>query len=132
MRLRRRSRWAYLPLTVMTSQPDLFSPLDAETTEVVRAVDADWRRAADRDAIDSAVRRVAAANGGMVSTNAVRRELTSRYGTGYVVCPQAIGPRLAALTRAGVLEVVGWDTSDDVAGRNAGKPQKVRRWVGAA
>lgn len=105
---------------------------DPGTVDVLNAVDSDWRRVADRDAIDSAVRRVAAANGGMVSTNAVRRELTSRYGTGYVVCPQAIGPRLAALTRAGVLEVVGWEENSDTAGRNAGKMQKVRRWVGAA
>ena len=115
----------------MTQQP-LFSTPDPETVAVVEAVDSDWRREDDRACIDAAVRRVAAKNAGEVSTNAVRRELTSRYGTGYVVSPQAIGPRLAALTRPGVLEVVGWETNLDVAGRNAGKQQKLRRWTGRA
>ena len=111
-------------------QPDLFESQVAEQRAVIRSVDSDPRREHDRAVIDAAVRAVAARNGGTVSTNAIRRELTSRYGSGYVVSPQSIGPRLAQLTRDGVLEVIGRDINTDAAGRNAGKEQPLRRWVG--
>ena len=110
----------------------LWGDPDPGTVATLDTVDTDWRKERDRAAIDDAVRAVAAANDGVVSTNALRAELTTRYGVGYVVAPQAIGPRLAALTRAGVREVIGWETSTDAAGRNVGKPQKLRRWVGNA
>lgn len=114
------------------AQAPLWGDPDPGTVATLDTVDGDWRREADRQTIDDAVRAVAAANDGVVSTNALRAELTTRYGVGYVVSPQAIGPRLAALTRAGVLEVIGWETSTDAAGGNAGKPIKLRCWVGAA
>lgn len=91
-------------------------------------IDADRVHADDRDRIDTAVRAVARANAGVVSTNAVRAHLTNAWGL--TVTPQCIGPRLRALTLAGVLEVTGWEINEDQAGRNAGKPLLLRRWVG--
>ena len=101
---------------------------DYQTASLLDLIDSDPRRDNDRAQIDRAVEKVAARDGGVVSTNAVRRELTGPYGL--VVLPQAIGPRLRALTLAGVLAEDGWETNDDTAGRNSGKPQRLRRWVG--
>jgi hypothetical protein len=102
---------------------------DPDTLSLLDLIDSDPRREHDRARIDDVVRRVAMRDGGTVSTNAVRKELTGEWGL--TVLPQAIGPRLAALTRQGVLEVVGWEENDGPNG-NAGRPQKLRRWVGAA
>ena len=105
--------------------------LDGDTLSLLDLLDNDPQpsRQHDRHLIDRAVERVAMANDGIVSNNALRRELTGEWGL--VVAPHTIGPRLAALTRQGVLEVVGWDVNDDASG-NAGKMQKLRRYVGEA
>lgn len=103
-------------------------PLDGSTAAVLDLIDSDARREDDRARIDDAVRRVAMRDGGRVSTNAVRKQLTNEYGL--TVLPQAIGPRLHTLTRDGVLAVDGWEVNDDTKGGNAGKPLRVRRYVG--
>ena len=101
---------------------------DQQTLDLLALIDADPQpsREHDRHLIDRAVERVAMANDGIVSNNALRRELTGEWGL--VVAPHTIGPRLATLTRQGVLEVIGHDVNDDAAG-NAGKMQKLRRYV---
>lgn len=114
----------------MTTQP-LWGPPDQDTLDTVDAVDRDWRRDHDRERIDAAIRRVAARDGGTVDPNAVRAELTGPHGL--VVNPRSLSTRYAALTRAGVLVETGeWVVSDDRAGRNGGKPLRLRRWVGTA
>ena len=100
---------------------------DYQTASLLDLLDSDPRRESDRAAIDRAVEKVAAKHAGRVSTNDVRRELTGPYGL--TVQPQAIGPRLRALTNAGTLALDGYDVNDDSSG-NAGKPQRLRRWVG--
>lgn len=113
------------------TEPTLFDlpagPLDDHTAAVVDIVEREERGEDDRARIDDAVRRVAMRDGGRVSTNAVRKQLTNEHGL--TVQPQRIGPRLRALTLAGVLEVTGWEINDDTEGRNSGKPLRVRRWV---
>jgi hypothetical protein len=91
-------------------------------------IEQDPRRSWDRALIDNAVHEAAARNGGVVSTNTVRDLLRNDDGR-LRVQPQTIGPRLRALTLAGLLEVTGWETNTDTAGRNAGKPCMVRRLV---
>lgn len=103
-------------------------PVDDDTATVVDIVEREERGHDDRARIDEAVRRVAMRDGGRVSTNAVRKQLTNEHGL--TVQPQRIGPHLRALTLAGVLELDGWEVSTDTVGRNAGKPLRVRRWVG--
>jgi hypothetical protein len=93
-------------------------------------IEQDPRRTWDRALIDNAVHQAAARNGGVVSTNAVRDLLRNPDGQ-LRVQPQTIGPRLRALTLAGVLEVTGWETNTDGASRNSGKPQVVRRLLSA-
>lgn len=116
------------------TQAELWTDLPSGPVEPVRArtlasIDTDYRRGYDRELIDAAVQRVAARDGGRVSTNAVRRELTNGAGK-LRVQPQCIGPRLRNLTLAGVLAVTAeWEPNNDVASGNAGKPQRVRRWV---
>ncbi len=119
----------------MTAQPSLFPDIPSEavgpeTAAVLDLVESDYRRSYDRWLVDEAVRKVAMRDGGTVSTNAVRRELTN--GSGRLrVQPQVIGPRLRALTLSGVLRMTDrWEINDDKAGRNAGKVQKIRQWVG--
>lgn len=114
----------------MTAQLDMFpGEMPPERLAVLERVDTDHRRDYDRWLIDQAVRRVAMRDGGIVSNNAVRRQLVNADGD-YTVLPQAIGARIAALTRQGVLEATGaLEQNDDKAGGNSNKWQPVRRWV---
>lgn len=119
----------------MIVQPSLWGTPDPETVERVTVVDKDWRRERDRDRIDQAIQRVAARHGGLVDPNHIRAELTNEHGL--TVNPRALSARYMALTHAGVLvwepdDPRAWSINDDVRGGNAGKWQKVRRWVGAA
>jgi hypothetical protein len=115
----------------MQPEPTLWDSPDPETVAVVRAVDPDWRRERDREAIDGAIRRVAARDGGLVDPNRVRAELTGEHGL--TVNPRSLSARYMSLGRAGVLEDAGqWVVNTDTAGRNSGKPIRLRRWVGAA
>jgi hypothetical protein len=104
--------------------------MDDQTGSLLDLLDADLRREDDRWRIDRAIERVAMRDHGRVSNNAVRAELTNAHGL--TVQPQAIGARVNALVRSGLLEWRGeWEQNTGPNG-NAGKPQKVRWYVGRA
>lgn len=105
-------------------------PIDAGTEATLDLVDADPIHDADRAAVDAAVRAVARANGGMVDPGQVRRRLCDDNGN-LTVYPRVLSARYSALRRAGVIEPAGWTVSDDRHGRNAGRPARLYRWVGA-
>lgn len=117
----------------MTGEQLLFpsGPQTPETEATLDLVDADPLHDRDRAAIDAAVRAVARANDGMVDPGQVRRRLCDDNGN-LTVYPRVLSARYFALRRAGVLEPAGWVVNDDRHGRNAGRPARLYRWVGAA
>lgn len=60
---------------------------------------------------------------GHVSPNRVRRLLAG------FVPPHLVGQEYRNLRREGHLVPLGWETSDDVRGGNAGKPARTYTWV---
>lgn len=46
------------------------------------------------------------------------------------VKPQRVGAFFHRATKAGLIRVEGWNTSDDLEGKNGGKPARVYRWLG--
>jgi hypothetical protein len=115
-------------MTEWTDEP-LWGTPDPGTTSTVETVDADWRRDLDRAAIDDAIRRVAARDGGLVNPNAVRAHLVGVNGE-LTVNPRALSARYMALSHAGILVDAGeWVLNTDTHGRNSGKPIRLRRYV---
>ncbi len=105
------------------------APVDADTAATLQLVDGDPLHQADRARVDEAIRTIAAADGGVIDPGKVRRLLTNEAGLS--VYPRVLSARYFALRRAGVIEPAGWTVSDDRAGRNAGRPARLWRWVGA-
>jgi len=60
---------------------------------------------------------------GHIDPNVVRRRLPSW------VQPQQVGPTYRALCLAHEIEPAGWTTSDDLKGRNSGKPARCYRLI---
>ena len=58
---------------------------------------------------------------GHIDPNVVRRRLPTW------VQPQQVGPTYRAMCLTGDIEVAGWTTSDDLKGRNSGKPARTYR-----
>lgn len=82
----------------------------------------------DFEIIHSAIRRVAREAGGVVDPNLVREELTDSNGD-LTVYPRTIGAQYSGLKSLKVLQQVGWTTSTDRRGRNAGKPARMYRVI---
>ena len=74
----------------------------------------------------SVLRRVANANHGLINQNAVRPLLRGE------IKPQRIGAFYHRAAKAGLIAWTGqWHESDDLDGKNSGKPTRVYRWLGA-
>lgn len=102
-----------------------FAPTDSDTASLLDLIEADpmpWA-SDDRDRIEAAILADAAANAGHVSPNRVRAVLAGR------VAPQRVGPTYRRLVLADVIAPDGWELSDDLAGRNSGKPHRTYRRV---
>ncbi len=106
------------------------APVDADTAATLQLVDGDHLHAADRARVDTAIRTIAAADGGVVDPGQVRRLLTNEHGL--TVYPRVLSARYFALRKAGLIERAGWTTNDDQHGRNAGRPARLYRWTGGA
>lgn len=115
----------------MTSQPELdFLPIAGETLAVVDSVANDWR--ADGDWLRFVEACAASADvAGVVHVGDVRRRLTNEHGL--TIAPRRLSAFWArAASKAGFLMVDGWEISDDVRGRNAGRPARRYRYRSAA
>lgn len=121
-------------MTSLTSAPPDTQPpydtlpstsVDDDTLAILRLIEGDPIHAHDRSLVVQAIVDEAADAGGMVDPNKVRDRLN------HAVLPQVVGPVYSCLSRAGVLEVAGWTTNLDKAGRNAGKPCRTYRLIGA-
>lgn len=107
-----------------------FAPADEATYDLLALV-ADPDRATGRDAVEAflaACRRDARANGGLVSTNRVRALLADAQ-----IPPRRYSSLWSHFTGEGkpMRRTDAWELNTDVAGRNAGRPSIVRRWVDA-
>lgn len=117
----------------MTQQLDIFSalpsaPIEGEAKAVVESVAEDWRAAEDwrRFVVAVEMAAVESEDGETVHVGAVRRLLTNEHGlTIYSRRLSAFWNRAAS--KAGFLDAAGWEVNDDVAGKNAGRPQRVYR-----
>lgn len=100
-----------------------WTSVDPNTADLLDLLAADWTPWADEDRnlIARAIRDDAAANGGRVDPNRVRRALAGQ------VKPQRVGPVYRLLAQQGVIRPDGWVVSDDKHGRNSGRP--VRVWI---
>lgn len=108
-----------------------WSPLDEATADLLDLIDADWRpfAEADRNTIAAAIRDDARLHGGEVSQNRVRAALAA-LPVASQPKPQRVGPVYRALCLRGDLKVTGWETSDDLHGRNSGRPARTYVWIG--
>lgn len=108
----------------MSSQPQ-WSATDEATADLLTlvadvdhpSVDHEWRTFTD------AVTRVAHAHGGMVDQNDVRPIIRGN------VAPKRIGAFWRRACLEGWLRADGYSTSNDRAGRNAGRPMRCYRLV---
>ena len=109
----------------MTAQPDLWSyaaGVDPATQSLLDLIDGDPIHARDREAVIDAIRAAVRSDGTVCGND--WRGLIPTW-----VYPRVIGATVNALGRAGVLQSTGeWRISDDLAGRNSGKPVRVYRW----
>lgn len=101
----------------MTVQLDL-------TDAITDLLTADPSHTRERDAVIDAIR--AAAVDGQVNPNTVRRLVPAWVG------PKVVAATYRVLVHEGRLVKDGWTTSDDVRGRNAGRPVRVYRLAGGA
>ena len=103
-----------------------WGPLDPDTADLLDLLANDWTPFAedDRNVIAQAIRQDALAHDGEVSQNRVRKLIDGR------VFHKRVGPTYRALVLSGHLAIDGWEVSDDVLGRNQGKPCRRYRWTG--
>lgn len=102
-----------------TTTPPAPGVLDERTAALLEQLSGAPEYAPARRVIVAAIVATGRANAGIVDPNRVRAALA-----GKVVPPRLVGALYAALVSRGVLEFVGWTTSDDVAGGNQGKPAR--------
>lgn len=116
----------------MTSQLDLLDldpgayacGVDPKTAAILDLIAGDPLHDRDREAIVDAIRKSVGPDG-LTSANAWRPFVPAW------VYPRVVGATVHALSRLGYLVPTGaWVVSDDVAGRNSGKPMRVYAWRG--
>lgn len=98
--------------------------VDEQTGSLLDLIADCWTHEGQRAEVERTILAVAADSGGRVDPNSVRRRIPSW------VQPQVVGPTYRAMCKAGRLEPDGWVISDDVRGRNSGKPARTYRVVG--
>jgi hypothetical protein len=98
-------------------------PVDTYTGSLLDLIADDHVHADDRAEIERVILAVALEYDGHIDPNIVRRRLPAW------VQPQLVGPTYRALCLAREIEPAGWTTSDDLRGRNSGKPARTYRLV---
>jgi hypothetical protein len=97
--------------------------VDTHTGSLLDLIADDHIHADDRTEIERVILAVALEYDGHIDPNTVRRRLPAW------VQPQLVGPTYRALCLAREIEPAGWTTSDDLRGRNSGKPARTYRLV---
>lgn len=107
-----------------------WAPVDDNTSDLLELIGSDQRKADDYAAFLRACEADAECHG-YVSVNRVRKRLSNEYGL--TIHPQTYAAFWNKSTGKGrPMRVIrgDWETCDDSRGRNSGKPQPKRRWVG--
>jgi hypothetical protein len=116
----------------MTDQLDLLDldprayacGVDPVTAAILDLIAGDPLHERDREAVVDAI-RVSVGSDGLTHANRWRPHVPAW------VYPRVVGATVHALASRGCLVPTGdWVVSDDVAGRNSGKPMRVYRWHG--
>lgn len=107
----------------MNSYPS--SSVDVDTARILRRIHGAEKYADDREAVVEAIVRASLDGFGYIDPNVVRY-----YLRGQEIKRRVVGAVYHALARAEVIEPAGWVISDDVEGRNAGKPARTWRLIG--
>lgn len=107
-----------------------FAPIGDDTADLLSLI-ADEHTVAGHDAVTAflaACKADADNHGGLVSVNRVRSRLA-----GHDIPPRRYSSLWCAFTGTGkpMHRTGDWEVCDDRAGRNAGRPQPVRRWTGS-
>ena len=97
--------------------------VDTYTASLLDLMADDPSHASQRAEVERAIWSVAAEYDGRIDPNIVRARIPAW------VQPQVVGPVYRAMTLAGDIEPDGWTTSDDLKGRNSGKPVRPYRLV---
>jgi len=95
--------------------------VDVATGDLLSLIADDWTHDQQRAEIERVILGVAVEYDGCIDPNVVRRRLPAW------VQPQLVGPTYRALCLSGEIEADGWTTSDDLRGRNSGKPARTYR-----
>jgi hypothetical protein len=106
-----------------------FAPVDEDTADLLHLISSDVRKADDY-ATFLRVCETDAECHGYVSVNRVRKRLSNEYGL--TIHPRTYSAFWSKACRKGgpMVTTVEWETCDDRRGRNGGKPQRKRLWVG--
>jgi hypothetical protein len=97
--------------------------VDTYTGSLLDLIADDHVHADDRAETERVILAVGLEYDGHIDPNIVRRRLPAW------VQPQLVGPTYRALCLAREIEPAGWTTSDDLKGRNSGKPVRTYRLV---
>jgi hypothetical protein len=110
----------------------IFAPIDDDTLNLLDLIADDPRRSDEYDRFLAACQSDALTHGGLVSVNRVRRRMSNDYGL--TIHPRTYSAFWSkACARGGpMVTTTEWELCTDTRGRNGGKPQRYRRWVGAA
>lgn len=106
-----------------------WSPVDDTTADLLSLVadDPHPSPAFEWSAFVGVLAATASLHGGRLDQNDYREQLRG------VVAPKRIGAFIHRAKREGLIAETGeWSVSDDITGRNQGKPARVYEWLGAA
>lgn len=111
----------------MTAQPT-FSPVDHDTASLLDLL-AEQHPATpsehdEWEHFQKVLARVAAENDGVIDQNRTRPLLRGE------VSPRRIGAFFHRAAKSGLIRAGGWTTSDDLEGKNSGRPCRSYRWLG--
>ena len=95
--------------------------VDEYTADLLDLIADCWTHTEQRAAVERAIMSVADDHDGRIDPNVVRRRVPAW------VQPQVVGPTYRAMCKAGFIEPDGWVISDDLRGRNSGKPARAYR-----
>ena len=98
-------------------------PVDTATGNLLDLIADSDDHAHHRAEIERVILAVALEHDGHIDPNLVRRRLPAW------VQPQLVGPTYRRLCLAREIEAAGWTTSDDLRGRNSGKPARTYELV---
>lgn len=97
--------------------------VDTFTASLLDLIADDHGHADQRQEVERVILAVALEHDGRIDPNVVRTRLPAW------VQPQVVGPTYRAMALSGEIEPDGWTKSDDLRGRNSGKPARTYRLV---